>query len=376
MAHELKYALILGMAATSAHAAGIERSVTNVAPLFEEGRYLEIGGAFVFPELEGEGGTIPAGFPGAGAVLTGETGDLLDSFTQFSVTYKADINETLSYALILNQPYGAFTTYPDASAAFPDATATYNGSNADLTSVALTGLLAYDVSDRIKIYGGPIIQSITPQASVSFLSNYNVEADEDYGFGYTVGAAYSIPDIAFRAAITYRSSIEHEFDTTETSDALGTNQTETTTETPQSITIDLQSGIAEDTLLFGQINWVDWSEFAISPPNYVTLTGGRPLVDYEEDWVTYTLGIGRRFDENWSGAVSITYEPQTDTELTSLGPVDGRIGLNVGATYETETMKMSGGISYTRLGEARNVLDTDFDDGTAIGVGFRIGWKL
>lgn len=361
---------------TAAYAGGLERTVTNVSPLFEDGRYLEVSALLAFPELEGEGGTIPPGFPGAGAVLSGSTGDLLDNFALFGAAYKADINEQLSYAFIVNQPYGANTLYPEASAAFPDATAIYDGSAADVSSVALTALLAYDATPQFKIYGGPVIQALTPEASVTFISNYSVEADTNIGVGYTLGAAYSIPDIAFRAALTYRSEIEHDLDTTEDSVALGTNSTRTTFDTPQSLTLDLQSGIAEDTLLFGQINWVDWSEFDISPPDYILLTGGRPLVSYAEDWTSYTLGVGRRFDENWSGSVSLTYEPQTEQELTSLGPVDGRTAITLGAQYETEDMKISGGISYSALGDARNVLDTDFSDGSALGVGFRIGWKL
>ena len=363
------------VAAPAVFAGGLERSVTNVAPLFEEGRYFEISGALAFPELSGDNGTVPAAFGGP-IPLTGNTGDLFDNVAYFGATYKADISEKLSYALILNQPYGADTTYPLASAGLPDVTAIYNGSNADVTSIALTTLLAYDVTPQIKVYGGPIIQKISPQASIAFLSNYNVEGGSDYGVGYTFGAAYSIPEIAFRAALTYRSEIEHDLDTVESSVALGINTTQTVFETPDSLTFDIQSGIAEDTLLFGQINWVDWSEFSIAPPNYIALTGGRPLVSYAEDWTAYTIGVGRRFDENWAGAVSVTYEPQNDIELTSLGPVDGFVRLNLGATYETEDMKISGGVSYSWLGDAQNVLLTDYDGGDAIGIGFRIGWKL
>ena len=368
-------ALVL-ISASVAHAGGLERAITNFGPLYEDGRYLEVSAALAFSELDGDGGTIPPGFPGAGTPVSGNTGDLLENFALVGAAYKADINEKLSYALILNQPYGADTLYPAATAPFPDATAVYGGSGAEVVSFALTGLLAYDVTPQVKLYGGPIIQAITPEASIAFLSSYNVESDTNVGVGYTLGASYSIPDIAFRAALTYRSEIEHDLDTTESSVALGVNETRTVFETPDSLTLDLQSGIAEDTLLFGQVHWVDWSEFAISPPNYITLTGGRPLVAYAEDWVTYTLGVGRRFDENWSGAVSLTYEPQTDTELTSLGPVDGRIGVNLGATYETDKMKISGGVSYSWLGEAQNVLVTDYDDGTTLGIGVRIGWKL
>ncbi|MEO0701824.1 MAG: outer membrane protein transport protein [Pseudomonadota bacterium] len=375
------FSTALTFAGSAAFAAGLERAIPSVAPLFEDGRYLEFSFSYVDPTLTGEGGFVPPDFdPGmVGFGITGSTGDLLDAYAQFGAAYKADINEQLSYAFLLNEPYGANTTYPVASAGPPDVTAVYNGSAADLESYALTALLAYDVNERVKVYGGPILQSVSPSASILFPAiGYSVEAETDYGLGFTFGAAYSIPDIALRVGLTYRSEIEHELDTIENSATLlgGPNQTQTNFETPDSLTLDFQTGIAENTLLFGQAHWVDWSEFAIAPPNYIQIFNGRPLVSYADDWVTYTLGVGRRFTDEWSGAVSVLWEPQNDIELTSLGPVDGRVGLNLGATYETETMKISGGINYTRLGNARNVLNTDFDDGDAFGFGFRIGFKL
>lgn len=372
------FSTALTFAGSAAFAAGLERAIPSVAPLFEDGRYLEFSFAYVDPTLSGQDGAIPPGFGLPPGPLTGNTGDLLSSYAQIGAAYKADINDRLSYAFLLNEPYGADTAYPLATAAPPDVTGVYNGSAADVESYALTALLGYDVNEQVKIYGGPILQSISPSASILFPTvNYSVEADSDFGLGFTFGAAYSIPDIALRVGLTYRSEIEHNLDTIETSTPVGgPNATQTNFETPDSLTLDFQTGIAEDTLLFGQVHWVDWSEFAIAPPNYDLIFGGRPLVSYADDWVTYTLGVGRRFTDEWSGAVSVLWEPQADIELTSLGPVDGRVGLNLGATYETEKMKISAGINYTKLGNARNVLVTDFDDGDAIGIGFRIGFKL
>jgi len=369
-------ALLLSAVGSTAIAGGLERSILSVAPLFEDGRYLEFSGSFVLPSLSGDGGTIPPAFGGP-LPISGNTGNLLENYFTIGAAYKADFNDRLSYALILNQPLGASTEYGTGTSINPlDAQNVYGGSSASLTSFALTGLLSFDVTDRFKIYGGPVVELLEADASISFLSDYSVVADSSTGFGFVAGAAYSVPDIALRVGLTYRSTIEHELDTAESSLALGAANTQTDIETPQSLTLDFQTGIATDTLLFGQVHWVDWSEFTISPPNYLLLTGGRPLVDYEDDWITYTLGVGRKFSEHWSGAISVTYEPQTSTELTSLGPVDGRYGVNLGATYENDSYKLSGGVNYTVLGNARNVLETDFDGGDAFGLGFRIGFKL
>ena len=310
-------ALSLLASGSTALAAGLERNITGFGPLFEDGRYLEFSAAAVSPSLEGVDGTIPPGFAGPGAVpVVGNSGNLLDNYIYFGASYKADINDRWSYALILDQPYGAATDYPTGTSPSPvDARNVYGGSGADLDSYQLTGLLAYDATPRIKLYGGPVLQTIEADASISFLS-YNVETNRSYGVGFAAGAAYEIPDIALRVALTYRSKVEHDFDTTETIGAT-TVASQTNVEMPQSVTLDFQTGIAEDTLIFGQVHWVDWSEFTIAPPNYPLLvSAGRPLVAYGDDWTTFTLGVGRRFNEKWAGSLAVTYEPQNNTELS------------------------------------------------------------
>jgi hypothetical protein len=39
-------------------------------------------------------------------------------------------------------------------------------------------------------------------------------------------------------------------------------------------------------------------------------------------------------------------------------------------------MKVTAGVSYTWLGEAQNPLQTQFEDGNAIGVGVRVGYTF
>lgn len=375
-------AALFAASASSAFAGGIERNPLNLAPLYEENRYLEVSAGLVFPDIEGTGGLVPAAFGGP-IPLTGSTGNLLETYATIGLAYKGEISDRLSYALFLSQPYGADTFYPATPpTSATDVTAVYGNSFADLDSYALTTLIAYDVTPRIKVYGGPVIQLIEAEAGLPFIpagaagSGYEVDAGQSIGFGAVVGASYSIPDIALRVGLTYKSAISHEFDTTETLGGVAVFDSQTDIETPQEVTLDFQTGIAQDTLLFGQARWVDWSEFEIAPPNYPLLAAGRALVAYEEDWYTFTLGVGRKFTENWSGALSATWEPATGAELTSLGPIDGRIGITAGATFENARYKITGGVNYSWLGDTFNVLGTDYDGGTALGLGVRFGIKL
>ena len=372
--------LMLAVLGTQAAAGGLERTIPRLDPLFEKGseesgRYLEFSLALATPELSGDGGALSAEFGGP-APITGTTGDLLEGFANLGAAYKARINDSLSYALIFDQPIGASTAYPVGTSPSPiDAQNIYGGSSANVESFRLSTILAYNPHKNFKLYAGPVVQSISADATVSFLG-YNIEAGQAYGVGYLAGAAYELEKYAVRVALTYRSAIEHNFDSVET---VGTAviDSDTVIETPQSLTLDFQTGIAPKTLLFGQVHWVDWSEFEIAPPNYPLLaTLGRPLVAYEEDWITYTLGVGRQFTDTWGGRLAVTWEPQTNTEVTSLGPVDGRWQIAAGVGYEDTRVKIAAGLSYSFLGDGRNVLETDFSDGTALGAAVRFGFKL
>ncbi len=353
-------ATALTLLATSALSGGIERAVPSSRVLFEDGRYFELSATFASPDVSGTGGAVPPG---------GDTGDLLETFATLGAAYKADINENLSYALFLDQPWGVDTSYPTL------ATSGYSGTVATLDAIALTGVLAYDFNPNVKAYAGLRLQSVEAEAEFGFLpAPYAVTADRDYGVGYMFGAAYQRPDIALRVALTYYSEIEHTLDTSETFGPGSLDQT-TDINTPQAINLEFQTGVAADTLVFGSIRWVDWSEFAIEPPLFVANVGA-PLVDYEKDWTTYTLGVGRRFSDEWSGAVQVSYEPATDTTLTTLGPIDGRTSLGLAATHTRDNMKITGGVQYIMLGDATNFAGTEYNDNTAIAAGLRVGWSF
>ena len=92
----------------------------------------------------------------------------------------------------------------------------YDGSMADLKTYQITGVLAYDVTPNVKVYGGLRAQLLEAKAAVSFVSNYSVDAENKWGYGYLLGAAYERPEIALRVALTYYSKISYDLSTAET----------------------------------------------------------------------------------------------------------------------------------------------------------------
>lgn len=347
---------------TGALAGGIERNAPSTRVLYEDGRYLEFSFSTASPDLTGSGGNA-SGLGGPSNAAPNGTGDLFESFNTFGGAYKADLTDKLSYAFILDEPHGVSTNYPTVAGSV------YTGVVAELDSRQLTGILAYDVSDQVKVYGGIRLEQIEANAEIPFVGGYTVTTDTQRNFGYMFGAAYQIPDIALRVGLTYYSAISHDLNTFE----FGALNSVTPIETPQSVNLEFQTGIAEDTLLFGSVRWVDWSEFAIRPPNYPLVT----LVDYEKDWTTFNIGVGRRFSDEWSGAIQISHEPATDAlPLTTLGPVDGRNSIGLAATYTMDNVKITGGITYVDLGGTSNLVNTTYDGGDAIGFGLRIGYTF
>lgn len=353
------------MIAHSAFGAGLDRSGQSISALFEEGRYVEFSIGSVSPDVTGNDAAS------AGGSTTGNVGN---SYFQLGAGYKADVNSQLSYALIFDQPYGASVEYGSTSVL-------YNGTTAEATSQALTGLMRYKLNPNMSVYGGIRAQQIGADVTLSgaaygALSGYNFKADNDWGIGYVVGAAYERPAIAMRVALTYSSEIEHGLPTTET---IGGSSTTTVT-SPQSVNLDFQTGIAADTLLFGSVRWVNWDGFAIAPAGLGAASPGSTLVSYDNNGVTYNLGVGRRFNSQWSGAVTVGYEESQGGTVSALGPTDGFLSIGFGATYTMPTgTEITGGFRYIMPGDATVQSGggtADFKDSSAIGVGFKVAIPL
>lgn len=358
----------LCLATGGAHAGALDRTGQSVDVLFEDGRYVEFSLGYISPDVSGR--NINAGL---GAVGT-TSGDIGISNFNFGAAYKADLNDRWSYALILDQPFKAEVEYAAGTLYFAQ------GSDAQFDSKAITALLQYNMPNGFSIYGGPRLQNSEASAKIGFVSNYEVEANGDWGIGAVAGIAYERPEIALRVSLTYSSEIAHSNDVTETGgipQLVGDSIAEF--ETPQSVNLAFQTGVAKDTLLFGGIRWVDWSDFDLSPDRYVAVTG-QPLLSYIDDTITYRLGIGRRLSDTWSVAASIGYEENTGNLFTNLGPADGGESLNLAAIYTQGNMKITTGVRYLRIGDTTTAVSgnpaAEFNGNDAIAFGIKVGYNF
>ncbi len=342
----------LGLAAGAAllastamvQAGGIERTSQSVDVIFEEGTLVEFGVSYAMPSVSGIDG-----------ITNQDTGIMSPDYVSFSGAYKTDISDKVSLAIIFDQPYGSLADYSQSF---------FVGTKADLRSSAVTVIGSYDVTDRVVLFGGGTYQTMSATAEVPFVGGYTIEADAASGFGFVAGAAYQIPDIALRVALTYRSTVSTTHDTLEYNSISGTMDVVT----PQSLNLEFQTGINPKTLVFGSIRWVDWSEFDLTPESYFMPVPGQSLVDYTDDRITYNLGVGRKLTDTLSAAVTVGYEENLHGDPSPLAPTDGFFSLGAGLTYTMGNTKISGGVKYIWIGDSTGAVGA-FENNSAIGVG-------
>lgn len=356
-----------------AHAGGIERNAFTTSILFEDGNYVELSYSSVDPTVEG---TLNPPAPGIGS------GNMAPSFGITTLSYHNDLTDNLSLSMVIDEPIGADVFYPGPFGVYPFAL-----SQAEIRSRQVTMALRYEFENNVSIYGG--LRAVQSEGSAivnaGALFSYSLDADSDTGYGYMVGAAYERPDIALRVALTYFSEVDLTFTGVEgvggpsPVPVPGVLPSAFNVTLPDSLLLEAQSGIAEGTLLFGSIRWVDWSEFNIIPDFYPP----GALVSYSEDTITYTLGVARRLNENLAVLGSITYEPGGDGFSSNLGPTDGRFGVGLGARYTSGPWELSGGVSYSWLNSAATqvsagppLISSSFEDNSTLGVGIRIGYRF
>lgn len=374
---------LLLLSTSMASAGALDRTGQPIDVLFQEGNYAELNFSYTIPDVQGIFANAIFG--------PSESGDVASDFGVASLSFKSDLSDQVSLAVIIDQPFGAEVDYTDADPSYPIA-----GSIADYETLAVTALGRYKFNETFSLHAG--VRFIQVEASLlsqvasvavdpvtgaptATLYTYDGEFETDDGLGYVLGAAYERPEIALRVALTYSSDVEISHDTTFSGTALGTGKTEYTL--PQSVNLDFQTGIAAGTLLFGSIRWVDWSSTVIDAAGYAF----NPVVSYDDDYVTYTLGVGRQFTDQLAASAALIYEPSIGSDfdpataeggLSNLGPTDGQLGVQLAANYAvTENVEVGVGVRYVSLGGGTSrFFGADFDDSDAVSAGLRIGYRF
>ena len=398
---------------TGAFAAAMDRSGQSISAFLQPGNYFEAGISVLDADV-------------SGTAFTGEsTGDMASSYHFPSAALKIQATDNISVGLLYDQPFGAKAEYKNQSNAFNPTGE--DGTLAEVHTENLSLLVGFQPNANWNFYGGAVYQEAKGEVALrgvaySALSGYNANMKKEGEFGWLAGFAYQIPEIALKASLTYRSEIEHDLKSNEDlagnplNVALGVGLAgnpaafptfaagTTNVTTPQSVNLDLQSGIMADTVAFLNVRWVNWDGMAIRPAQFgqaldaaaalastlpaqdprsalAALAGGN-LVEYNKDQWSATGGVGRKFSEKWAGNVSVGWDSGAGNPITTLGPTEGYWNVGLGLQYSpAPNYFIAGGLKYFWLGDATaltvaNPNVGEFEDNHALGYGLKMGYRF
>lgn len=316
--------------------------------------------------------------------------ELNNTLTRAEITLKQltdlGLTNTPNYKTLLDT-YNALKAPTDT---FNDLSKVTGATNVSLSSQNFTGLLGVKLGEKknIQIYGGPTIQRLEGDVHLrgnayKTASGYDANIARDTAYGWMAGIAYLKPEIALKAALTYRSEIDHDVNTTENlpaRGAAGVGTNEITITTPKSVNLDFQTGINPTTLLTAKARWVPWSDFAIKPKIYGSASGLN-LVSYDDDAWTAEVGLGKKLSPQLAISGAVGYDSGAGNPITSLGPVEGNWNVGLGAKYNlTPEWAVSGGVKYLMFGDAKAKIPDgsivgDFQDNDGWVYGVRLSYQ-
>ncbi|MCJ8161682.1 OmpP1/FadL family transporter [Acinetobacter zhairhuonensis] len=400
----LKKAILLSLIpTTSTFAAGLDRSGQSIAAFLQPGNYFEAGISVLDPEVSGKDKN------------GNHTGDMAGDYYFPHAALKIQATDHFSVGLIYDQPFGADAEYSGDSGFVENRPVPFNGGTSVVVDTQnLNLLVGYQPNENWNLYAGAVYQTVDGTVllrgqTYSVLNGYDFRTGEDESVGWLAGVAYQIPEIALKASVTYRAEIKHKMNAYEhfglagltgnaTLDgvmtALNASSGETELTTPQSVNIDFQTGIMANTVAFANVRWVDWSNFKVQPYNFGKLSNevgklpsinkpnGFNLIDYKDDQISATVGLGRKFSDRWSSNVSVGWDSGAGNPVTTLGPTEGFWSVGTGVRFSpAENYFIGAGVKYYWLGDADAVTGAHseagtFTDNNAIAYGLNVGYKF
>ena len=384
----LKFTIAGMMLASPAVSGGWEASRLDTSMMYTDGGYAEVGTSSVTYDVSGT--------------------------TQAAVTHKMAKNQTRT-ALGFKQQFGDFdvglSNYLSGAIQLDgQATAAQGTGCSPLTGVVApcsvvpsadvearsTALMArYRVNENMSVLGGLNRYSVSDATVTTLSGHYVVSGDE---MAPVAGAAYENKEIALRVELLVQ--LETDMSLTAASSVAAavatTAVTGATMVIPQTMTLNFQSGVAEDTLLFGSVHKADWDTAQIAIPQNTAGTnplGGAavtvdPVGSSFSSRTAYSLGVGRKLTDDIS--VLGSYSTEDGGGATSNDPftlTDGSQTLGLGVRYTRDNMTISGGYSYTKVGDVAVThldattgnatgLTATYADNKVTGIGLKVGFSF
>ena len=355
-----------------ANAEGLERVNIDPSFMFTEGSTAEIGFGNVSPSLPAVKGT--------GSAFTFQSGlDVATSFSVLTGSIKTEMGDNFDLGLFYTtQGNGVGLDYGTITGLEGNITI-----KADLEMPTLAAIGKYQINDAMSVFVGAKQTTVKSGATLKLGmdSNSNLNPDvtshwelsKKSGIGAIYGAAYEMPEIALRVILTVEDDIDLNIAATAKGGLADTGTA--TASVGDAISLNFQTGIAEDTLLFGNIRRSSWADNQVKVP---VLVAGLTQVSSFSDGDSYSLGIGRKINDDLSVSISGFYDGSSGGAISELAPTGATRTLSLGGKYAiADNADLSIGGSYSQRGDALTAnYKASLTDSTVISLGAKLAFSF
>ena len=260
--------------------------------------------------------------------------------------------------------------------------------NTEVTLITMTfnPTLAYRVTDRLSIGGGPQVWYGDLEFKVKApppTGRGEVEIDgDDIAFGYNLGAMFEISNRT-RFGIKYQSEVELKFtgDVEFRFPAVSADAgTDTKFPLAQMIKASIYHELNDQWALMGSIDWEDWSTF-----KNVNISTGQGSLNMPRDWhdtYKFAAGVHYKPDDQWLLQLGFAYDtsPVDSDDRTPDMPIDRQIRYSMGAQYKwSENISLGSQFVYADYGDAKirnTLLRGDYENNDIFFFAINLNWKF
>jgi len=384
LAAGLATGLAVGLGATITLAEGLERANLDVGFMFNDGTVAEFGTGRVTPSL-----------PATAAGLGLDSDSVAKSFTVSTFSTKMDIGDKISAGIwYTNNGNGVSLDYGTLTTPLLDS----GTIAAELNMPSLAALVTYDLSDNVSIIGGFKRVTVPGGASVTTFNDTDNDntlgpntsgafpgGDEDLpdqsqtwtlsdtsAAGAVYGLSYARSDIALRVTMLVEEAIDLSIDTTGTG-VIAANGTSTAS-IGDAVSFAFQTGIAENTLLYGNYRISKWKDNQVSVP---TAVGLQQLSDFD-DGDSWSLGVARRINDSLAVSVSYFSDPGDGNDASELAPTGGNQAVTAGAKIGVmDNADLTLGATWSQRGDATTAnLGAELTKSVVTTLGAKLSYKF
>lgn len=323
-------------------AAAFEQSNQTIQSFFEKEHYAEVSFAWTHPNVSGQ--VQHTEILEQLGIQDFSTGQLANNQLVINAALKLQLHPQISWGFIYDQPFYVDVAY-QYSPVFAGEPTEIEAADIEFDSHNLTSIFGYQPDPNWNLYAGLSYQTLEGNLSLvgesfSVFNGYHVQLEQNADWGWLAGMSYQIPEYFFRSSLTYRSAINHQLQTTESLIVGTTTPSFTKIQTPQSINLDIQTGLPSQNIFYAGLRWVNWQDFVIQPPKFGTVIEYAALefpevkdikmIDYQEDQWSAKLGIAHQWPSSMINSFEILWDSGTGNPASTLNPSDGYWGVGLG----------------------------------------------